>query len=106
MAKRNKRKSARELDPNRQRELQKYENPIPSREYILQQLAESGAPLQHDELASLLELESDVAGTEFNPVYIMNIQGYSETTLEQLEQAVSGLSDIDVTISPVETLIG
>ena len=55
---------------------------------------------------NVLELESDVAGTEFNPVYIMNIQGYSETTLEQLEQAVSGLSDIDVTISSIETLIG
>ena len=59
MAKRNKRKSARERDPNRKRELQKYENPIPSREYILQQLAEFGAPMQYDELAQLLELESD-----------------------------------------------
>ncbi len=59
MAKRKKRKSARGLDPNRERERQKYENPIPSREYILLQLAEFGAPMRHDELAPLLELDSD-----------------------------------------------
>ena len=55
---------------------------------------------------NVLELESDVAGTELKPVYIMNIQGYSEATLEQLEQAVAGLDGIDVTVSPIETLIG
>jgi glycine cleavage system transcriptional repressor len=53
-------------------------------------------------------LESDVAGDERNPVYIMHIQGYSETTLETLQQALEGLSaqGIEVDVAPVETLIG
>ena len=38
---------------------------------------------------NILELESDVAGSEDKPIYIMHIQGYSEATLEQLEQAVA-----------------
>ena len=57
---------------------------------------------------NILELESDVAGSAAKPVYIMNIQGYSEVTLEALEQAVAGLAKegIDVSISSIETLIG
>lgn len=55
---------------------------------------------------NILELESDVAGSRDNPVYIMNIQGYADATLEALEDAVSGLGDIDVAIAPIETLIG
>jgi glycine cleavage system transcriptional repressor len=57
---------------------------------------------------NILELESDVAGAADKPVYIMNIQGYSEATVETLEAAVSALADegISVDISPVETLIG
>ena len=35
----------------------------------------------------------------------MNIQGYTEATLEQLEQALSALGDIDVSVSAIETLI-
>ena len=57
---------------------------------------------------NILELESDVAGAVDKPVYIMNIQGYSDATVETLEVAVSALADegISVDISPVETLIG
>jgi glycine cleavage system transcriptional repressor len=57
---------------------------------------------------NILELESDVAGAVDKPVYIMNIQGYSDATVETLEAAVSALADegISVDISPVETLIG
>jgi glycine cleavage system transcriptional repressor len=57
---------------------------------------------------NILELESDVAGDEDRPVYIMNIQGYSEQTIESLQAAVSRLADegIAVDISSVETLIG
>ena len=55
---------------------------------------------------NILELESDVAGSREHPVYIMNIQGYADATLEELEGAVSGLGDIDVSIAPIETLIG
>jgi glycine cleavage system transcriptional repressor len=57
---------------------------------------------------NILELESDVAGAVDRPVYIMNIQGYSEQTIESLQDAVSGLAKegISVDISAVETLIG
>jgi len=57
---------------------------------------------------NILELESDVAGDEDHPVYIMNIQGYSERTVETLQGAVAALSEggITVDISSVETLIG
>ena len=59
MAKRAREKTAREMDPHRLREHRKYENPIPSREYIMQELARFGAPLRHDKLAQLLDLHSE-----------------------------------------------
>ncbi len=61
-------------------------------------LAESGF--------NILELESDVAGSEEKPVYIMNIQGFSDATVESLQQRLDALGDIDVSIASIETLIG
>jgi glycine cleavage system transcriptional repressor len=57
---------------------------------------------------NILDLESDVAGSRENPVYIMQIVGISETPLEELEAAVNGMRDegIEVNISPLETLVG
>ncbi|MES9879207.1 MAG: ACT domain-containing protein [Candidatus Sedimenticola sp. PURPLELP] len=55
---------------------------------------------------NILELESDVAGSADNPVYIMNIQGFADATLESLEDALAGLGDIDASVSAIETLIG
>jgi len=55
---------------------------------------------------NILELESDVAGSIDAPVYIMNIQGYTDTPLEQIEAALRQLGDMDVSVSPIETLIG
>ena len=57
---------------------------------------------------NILDLESDVAGSPENPVYIMQIVGISETPLEELEAAVRGMRDegIEVNISPLETLVG
>ena len=55
---------------------------------------------------NILELESDVAGSSAQPVYIMHIQGYSEQPLETLEAALDNLGDIDVNVSSIETLIG
>ncbi len=57
---------------------------------------------------NILELESDVAGSEQQPVYIMNIQGFSERTLEELEASLAGLLEqgIGVDVCAVETLIG
>jgi len=51
--------SSRERDPNRQREAKKYENPIPSREFILDTLTAHGAPLAFAEIATALELTTE-----------------------------------------------
>ncbi len=56
MAKRRGKKSARELDPYQARESKKYENPIPSREFILDLLTEHGAPLGIAAIAERLSL--------------------------------------------------
>jgi len=55
---------------------------------------------------NILELESDVAGTSDNPVYIMQIEGYCDCPVEELEQAVAALGELNVDVSPIETLIG
>jgi ribonuclease R len=52
-----KKKNIRELDPFLEREREQYENPLPSREFILQMLAEKGVPLEQDELCTLLQIE-------------------------------------------------
>ncbi|MBK5940176.1 ribonuclease R [Halochromatium roseum] len=59
MARRKKAQSARDQDPHRQREAKKYDNPIPSREFILEKLTEHGAPIGFDEVASLLGLTAE-----------------------------------------------
>lgn len=46
-------------DPFQQREAQKYENPIPSREFIMQLLDDSGQPLNRTQIAALLSLEEE-----------------------------------------------
>ena len=56
MAKSRGKKSARELDPYQARESKKYENPIPSREFILDLLADYGAPLSMAAIAEQLNL--------------------------------------------------
>ena len=47
------------LDPHREREAARYENPIASRELILQTLAEAGVPLSDAELAQRLAIARD-----------------------------------------------
>ncbi|MEX1056119.1 MAG: ribonuclease R, partial [Natronospirillum sp.] len=46
-------------DPYAEREAQNYENPVPSREFLLQYLAERQAPANHHELVVELDLQSD-----------------------------------------------
>jgi ribonuclease R len=54
-----KKKNIRELDPYLEREREQYEHPLPSREYVLQILAEKGVPLEQDELVWLLQIEPE-----------------------------------------------
>lgn len=51
----------RRVDPLFERESQKYENPLPSREYVLQVLKERGVPMEFPEIVAAL----DVAEFEF-----------------------------------------
>jgi ribonuclease R len=52
-------KQAAEKDPHQAREAQKYDNPIPSREFIMELLAEAGQPMYRDDIAEALEMESE-----------------------------------------------
>jgi len=56
----------------------------------------------------ITDLESDVAGSEEQPVYIMQIEGVATEGIEALRSAlnVATVSTIDVTVTPVDTLIG
>ncbi|MDD5179814.1 MAG: ribonuclease R [Gallionellaceae bacterium] len=51
-----KKKNIRELDPFLERERAQYEHPLPSREYILQLLAEKGMPLEEEDLCGILHI--------------------------------------------------
>jgi len=59
VARRKKAQTARDLDPHHQREAKKYQNPIPSREFILQTLTEHGVPMEFGEVAGALDLEDE-----------------------------------------------
>lgn len=56
---------------------------------------------------NILNLETDVGGTDQNPIYIMHIEGNTNDELsslqQELEQACSG---VDVSVSPLDTLFG
>ena len=47
----------RALDPFLEREREQYDNPLPSREYILQILTEQGVPVEQEDLVSMLQIE-------------------------------------------------
>ena len=52
-------KSFKKTDPNYQKELAKYGNPIPSRDYILQIIRENNAPMSREEILTALSIKSD-----------------------------------------------
>lgn len=56
---------------------------------------------------NILDLESDVAGSEDSPIYIMHIEGRSDEGLDAVAAALEVVRQdgIDVKLSPIETLI-
>ena len=54
-----KKATLRNQDPHLVREQARYENPLPSREFILDVLAKEGVPLSRERLAELLEIHED-----------------------------------------------
>ena len=57
---------------------------------------------------NILDLESDVAGSADDPVYILQIAGVANVPVEQVEQALAALRDtgVSVNVSAIETYIG
>ena len=56
----------------------------------------------------ILELESDVAGTDAEPIYIMSIEGYAAAGVPALESALEIIraAGIDASLQPIDTLVG
>ncbi|QEA39058.1 ribonuclease R [Pistricoccus aurantiacus] len=46
-------------DPHAEREAHKYENPVPSREYLIARLEEYGKPITHENMSRMLGLEDE-----------------------------------------------
>ena len=55
------RKGLRWQDPFLQREREKYDNPLPSREFILQLVEEAGGPVPSEDIAFRLDIDADEA---------------------------------------------
>ena len=57
---------------------------------------------------NILNLESDVGGSEKQPIYIMHIEGCAAEGIESLQSALDVVikEGIDAKLTPVETLIG
>lgn len=57
---------------------------------------------------NILDLESDVGGTEDKPIYIMYMEGLAEDGIEALQTALESVRNegIDVDVEEIETLIG
>ncbi len=55
----------------------------------------------------ILDLESDVGGSQDKPLYIMHIEGRAIKGIEPLESAITQIrsNKIDVHLSPIETMI-
>lgn len=56
----------------------------------------------------ILDLNSDVGGTDVAPVYLMMIEGHAARGMEELESALAPLRDqgIEVVLEPIDTLMG
>jgi len=56
----------------------------------------------------ILDLESDVAGTEQQPIYIMQIAGMAKRGIDKIQTALTPLEQqgVDVKVTAIETMIG
>jgi len=56
---------------------------------------------------NIIDLETAVGGTHDKPIYIMSIEGNASAGMEKLQQAINGLADdIEVTLMPIDTMVG
>lgn len=57
---------------------------------------------------NILDLNSEVAGSASEPVYVMVIDGRAEQGVDKIEQSLSDLqaTGIEATVTPLDTMIG
>lgn len=56
---------------------------------------------------NIIDLETDVGGSQEKPIYIMTMEGIAKNGIEPLQQALQGLdSDIEVNLDEIDTLRG
>ena len=57
---------------------------------------------------NILDLESDVGGTESEPIYILQIEGMATQGVESIEKALAPLQadGVKIDVRPIDTLIG
>ncbi|MFQ5642739.1 MAG: glycine cleavage system protein R [Thiogranum sp.] len=57
---------------------------------------------------NILDLESDVGGTEADPIYILQIEGVAQQGVDAIREALAPLQSdgVKVDVHPVDTLIG
>jgi len=57
---------------------------------------------------NILDLESDVGGSETDPIYILQIEGIAQQGVDAIQQALAPLqaNGVKVDVQPIETLIG
>ena len=57
---------------------------------------------------NILDLESDVGGTEAQPIYILQIEGVAEQGIDAIQTALAPLQadGVEVDVHPIDTLIG
>ncbi len=57
---------------------------------------------------NIIDLESDVGGTEAEPIYILQIEGTAAQGVESIEKALAPLQaeGVKIDVRPIETLIG
>ncbi len=57
---------------------------------------------------NILDLESDVAGNEQEPIYIMHIEGVATNGIESIEQAMQVIKSqgVDIDVTEIDVMIG
>jgi len=54
----------------------------------------------------ILNLESDIAGTELAPIYIMHIEGCATQGISALRTALNEINDMSISIESIQTVFG
>lgn len=56
---------------------------------------------------NIIDLESDVAGSEDQPVYIMQIGGVTDVSVEEVSESVAGLEEdgVSIRVSAIDTYL-